>query len=287
MNREADEMLRFFRRAALVRVLLVAAFLLVSQGCAISLNSHPIDARQHILNEALRVKQIVLLGEIHDNAKQHAMRILAFENLLLEGKRPALLMEQFDREQQAAIENARKLYPDNLASIIAAGSPGKQGWNWEFYKPFLALAMKYDLPIIAANVSNADTMKAIRGGLGALNISSSPNLQLIQKQAEEIFNGHCQMMPMAAAKTMVNAQIAKDIVMAQFAMQYQARGAVLLAGNGHVRNDIGVPLWLSPNARENSVSIGLLESDAPANLFDVKIITSSPTRDDPCKAFRK
>jgi uncharacterized iron-regulated protein len=50
------------------------------------------------------------------------------------------------------------------------------------------------------------------------------------------------MMPMAAAKTMVNAQIAKDIVMAQFAVQYQARGAVLLAGNGHVRNDIGIPV---------------------------------------------
>jgi uncharacterized iron-regulated protein len=267
--------------------LLMAALLVLSAGCAVNSNSHPIDAKQLILNDALRVKQIVLLGEVHDNAKQHAMRVQAFENLLLEGKRPALLMEQFDREHQGAIDDARKQSPNNLASLIAAGSPGKQGWNWEFYKPFLALAIKYELPIVAANVSNADAMKAMRGGLAALSISASPNAQLIDKQAEEIFNGHCKMMPMAAAKAMVNAQIAKDIVMAQHAMQYQTRGAVLLAGNGHVRNDIGIPFWLSPSARENSVSIGLIESDTSANLFDVKIVTTAPTRDDPCKAFKK
>jgi uncharacterized iron-regulated protein len=280
-------MFTFFRSFTLGPVTLLAALLVTSHGCATRQNLHSMDARQLTLNDALRVKQIVLLGEVHDNPKQHAMRVLAFENLLLEGKRPALLMEQFDREHQAAIDLARKQSPDNLTNLIAAGSPGKQGWNWEFYKPFLALAIKYELPIVAANVSNADAMKAMRGGLAALSISESPNSQLIHKQAEEIFNGHCQMMPMAAAKTMVNAQIAKDIVMAQLAMQYQARGAVLLAGNGHVRNDIGIPFWLSPSARENSVSIGLLESDAPENLFDVKILTTAPKRDDPCKAFKK
>jgi uncharacterized iron-regulated protein len=196
-------------------------------------------------------------------------------------------MEQFDRENQAAIEVVRKQTPDNLASIIAAGTAGKQGWSWAYYKPFLALAIKHELPIIAANVSNTDSMKAMREGLTALNISASPNSELIDQQAQEIFNGHCQMMPMAAAKMMVNAQVAKDIVMAQFLMQHQARGAVLLAGNGHVRKDIGIPVWLSLNAREHSVSIGLLESATTAALFDVTIVTTPPARDDPCLQFRK
>jgi uncharacterized iron-regulated protein len=280
-------MLGFLQCTTSARVFLIVASLLTNAGCAVSLDSQSMNSWQLKLNDALQSKQIVLLGEIHDNAKQHAMRVLAFENLLLKGKRPALLMEQFDREHQAAIDLARKQAPDNLASLIAAGSPGKQGWNWNFYSPFLALAIKYELPIVAANVSNADALKAMRGGLAALSISVSPNSQLIDKQAEEIFNGHCQMMPMAAAKTMVNAQIAKDIVMAHFVMQYQPQGVVLLAGNGHVRNDIGIPFWLSPSARENSVSIGLLESDASANQFDVKIVTTAPTRDDPCKAFRQ
>jgi uncharacterized iron-regulated protein len=46
------------------------------------------------------VKKVVLLGEVHNNPKQHAMRVLPFENLLLEGKRPALLMEQSISKQK-------------------------------------------------------------------------------------------------------------------------------------------------------------------------------------------
>ncbi len=280
-------MLKFHTHRSLARVLMLTLFLLLSFGCAIRSNSHPMDTGQLILNDAVRSKPIVLLGEVHDNAQQHAMRLLAFENLLLEGKRPALLMEQFDRENQAAIEVVRKQAPNDLSSIIAAGSPDNRGWNWAYYKPFLALALKYGLPIIAANVSNADSKKAIQEGLNALNISAVPNPQLTDQQAQEIFNGHCQMMPMSAAKTMVNAQVAKDIVMAQLAMQHQARGAVLLAGNGHVRKDIGIPVWLSQSAREHSVSIGLLESATTANLFDVMIVTIAQARNDPCLEFKK
>jgi uncharacterized iron-regulated protein len=269
------------------RALFLCALFLVSAGCAIRSSSPPIDAKQLQLNHAMKSKKIVLLGEVHDNATQHAMRLIAFQNLLVEGKRPALLMEQFDRENQAAIEFARIQFPNDLGELIAAGSPGKQGWNWELYKPFIALAIKYDLPIVAVNVSNKDAMKAMREGLAALDISLSPDLQLKEQQAKEIFNGHCQMMPMESARKMVNAQVAKDIVMAQFVAKYQARGAVLLAGNGHVRKDIGIPVWLSHSARENSVSIGLLEGGSTANLFDVTIITTAPARNDPCLELRK
>ncbi len=280
-------MLTCCRNGSVARAFFLCALLLASAGCAIRSKSPPIDAKQLQLNHAMQSKKIVLLGEVHDNATQHAMRLIAFQNLLVEGKRPALLMEQFDRENQATIEFARIQFPNDLAKLIAAGSPGKQGWNWEFYKPFIALAIKYDLPIVAVNVSNKDAMKAMREGLAVLDISLAPNLQLREQQAKEIFNGHCQMMPMESATKMVNAQVAKDIVMAQFVVKYQAQGAVLLAGNGHVRKDIGIPVWLSRSARENSVSIGLLESASTANLFDVTIVTSAPARDDPCLEFRK
>jgi uncharacterized iron-regulated protein len=280
-------MLKSCCNGSLARALFLCALLLASAGCAMRSNSPPIDAKQLQLNHAMQSKKIVLLGEVHDNATQHAMRLIAFQNLLVEGKRPALLMEQFDRENQAAIELARIQFPNDLAKLIAAGSPSKQGWNWEFYKPFIALAIKYDLPIVAVNVSNKDAMRAMQEGIAVLGISLSPSLQLKEQQAKEIFNGHCQMMPMESATKMVNAQVAKDIVMAQFVVKYQAQGAVLLAGNGHVRKDIGIPVWLSHIAQENSVSIGLLESASTANLFDVTIVTTAPDRDDPCPEFRK
>ena len=48
-------------------------------------------------------KPVVLLGEVHDNAAQHALRLRAFEALLAGGARPALALEQFDRNRQADI----------------------------------------------------------------------------------------------------------------------------------------------------------------------------------------
>ena len=64
---------------------------------------------------------------------------------------------------------------------------------------------------------------------------------------------------------------------------------MLLAGNGHVRRDIGVAFWLSANERRSLVSIGLLERDDDASGPDARaevdayVITYTAERADPCK----
>jgi len=67
-------------------------------------------------------KPLVLLGEVHDNAEQHALRLRAFEALLATGARPTLALEQFDRQHQAAIDQAlaQPARPDAQALIQAA-----------------------------------------------------------------------------------------------------------------------------------------------------------------------
>lgn len=52
-------------------------------------------------------RPIVLFGEVHDNAAQHALRLAAFEAMLRTGASPALLLEQFDRERQGEIDRVR------------------------------------------------------------------------------------------------------------------------------------------------------------------------------------
>ena len=47
---------------------------------------------------------------------------------------------------------------------------------------------------------------------------------------------------------MARAQFARDAVMARALAAHAERGVVLLAGNGHVRRDIGVPRWLASPA---------------------------------------
>jgi len=68
---------------------------------------------------------------------------------------------------------------------------------------------------------------------------------------------------------------------------------VLLAGNGHVRKDIGMPTWLTSAEREQSVSLGLIESAArlapgeAEKRFDRAWLTSTAQRADPCADLRQ
>jgi len=245
---------------------------------------------QQRLNDAVRSRPIVLLGEVHDNAAQHEMRARALRSLLESGARPALLMEQFDRERQADIDRALARPGATPDDVIAAGSPGDaamQGWSWPFYKPYLSLAIDYKLTIVAANVSRADTRRVLKEGLPALGFDARVPDDIRAEQADEIAASHCGMLDADTAGRMVGAQVARDQFMAREIEANAARGAVLIAGNGHVRRDVGVPRWLTAQVRARSVSIGLLESgDTNTAAFDVVVVTPAQPRTDPCEGMR-
>jgi uncharacterized iron-regulated protein len=85
---------------------------------------------------------------------------------------------------------------------------------------------------------------------------------------------------------MASAQVARDQFMAGRVEANAGRGVVLLAGNGHVRKDRGVPRWLSDESRARSVAIGLLEEgDDSHSAFDHALTTPSQPREDPCATF--
>ena len=64
------------------------------------------------------------------------------------------------------------------------------------------------------------------------------------------------------------------------------RGVLLLAGNGHVRTDVGAPRWLSAATRARSEAVGVLEDGDPTTAFDRLVFTPAQPRPDPCDAFR-
>ena len=269
------------------RLHLLAMISLLLAACAQS-GWTGLDQRR--LNDAVRSRPLVLLGEVHDNAAQHAMRAEALRALLESGARPALLMEQFDRERQAELDRALARSGTTADAVIAAATPADpsmQGWSWLFYKPYIALAIEYKLPIVAANVSRDDTRRLLKDGLSSLGFEARVPADIEAAQASAIVDGHCGMIDTAMAGRMVGAQVARDQFMARAIEANGARGAVLIAGNGHVRRDVGVPRWLSAAARERSVAIGLLEpGDASAAAFDVAFTTAAQPRSDPCEGMR-
>lgn len=258
---------------------LTLLFLAASTGAAPARVADSPDA----LAAAMQGARVVILGEVHDNGVQHALRAAALRKLVEGGARPAIAFEQFDRAEQAAIDAARKARPGDVDFVVAQGK-GASSWKWEFYKPFVALALEYDLPIVAANLSRADAMRVATGETGRdIEVPSA----FLREHELAVERGHCNLLPAQALPGMAKAQIARDQSLAAAIAPYAARGVVLLTGNGHARTDIGAPHWLPAEMRAHARSIALLESaaeDTPteAVAFDAYVVTAAVKRPDPC-----
>jgi uncharacterized iron-regulated protein len=242
-------------------------------------------------------RPVVLLGEVHDNAAQHALRRRAFEAALAQGARPALLMEQLDRDRQPAIDRLlAQRPPPGVDALLAAAGPAAAGWNWDFYKPYLALALQYRLPIVAANVSRSDARQVMSQGLQANGFDAAVPREIEDGIAAAIVESHCGLIDEPTARRMALGQVARDQFMARSIERHAGEGVLLLAGNGHVRIDLGVPRWLSPATRARSESIGVLERGDGAGggaggdeaaAFDRVVYTAPQQRTDPCDGMRK
>lgn len=279
--------------------ILMIAILLLGKSAALAA-AKQLDADAPSLAAAMAGRRIVVLGEVHDNAAQHALRFAALKLLVARGVRPALAFEQFDRERQADIDRARRERPGDVDYLIAQAK-GAPGWQWEFYRPFIALALAYDLPIVAADLPRADAMAIGRGGTGALR--DAKLREWIDGRAlpagfaatveAAVAAGHCDLLPTQALPSIARAQIARDATLAYAILPFADRGVVLLTGNGHARNDVGVPFWLGAPIRPATISIGLLEAggtggdNVSEERFDAFAITAPAPREDPCVALAK
>jgi uncharacterized iron-regulated protein len=275
----------------------MAAALLATLGVACTATAPRAGWEDRLQGDA-----VVMLGEVHDNAQQHRLRLAVLQRAFAAGWRPAIAMEQFDRERQADIERARRERPADAQHLIdRAAPPGTRtggGWNWEFYRPYVALALRYDVPLIAANLSSADTTRIARAGHAAVFDGASIAMLGLDRpiahdwqaaQEREIDAGHCRALPPDMWARLARAQFARDAVIAHALRQPAGRGVVLLAGNGHVRRDIGVPRWLGAD-QGRVFAVGYLEEDdtsTPVAAFDAVIRTAVAQRRDPCAGFRK
>jgi uncharacterized iron-regulated protein len=252
--------------------------------------------------DRLRGDAIVLLGEVHDNPVHHGLRLEVLRRAFEAGWRPAIAMEQFDREHQVDIERARMERPLDTNYLIekAATDHGKSvnGWNWEYYRPYVALALQYDVPLLAADLSRSDAQKIVEHGYSAVFDASVEHLlgldrerpSLLVAQENEIDVGHCHALPKEQLPAMARAQLARDAVMAGVLREHAARGVVLLAGDGHARRDIGVPTWFDPPALARVFTVAFLERGdptPPASAFDAVVTTDAAPRSDQCAALRR
>lgn len=235
--------------------------------------------------------RVLLLGEVHDNPDGHARRYAWLEARVDAGWRPTIAMEQFDRDRQADLDRALAECAD-AACVIRRAEPDGQRWEWPLYAPVIELALARRLPLRAANLSRADASRVVREGyraalddatIASFGLDRPLARDLADGQRRAIDEGHCQQLPASIAEGMVRAQVARDVWMAKVVAAEAGRGdgVALLAGNGHVRRDLGVPRWLEGTAGARAFSIGFVEEPAEGT-FDERVAIVPHPRVDPC-----
>lgn len=257
--------------------------------------------------ESLAAARFALLGEVHDNPALHRLRFDWLQRSSAR-RRFAIAMEQFDvvNEQQltaaaTAIRARRARYPELALPLLArelaeAGGFSFSGWEWPLYEPVLGLALSSNLPLVAADLSTREAAAIARGEAGSGTADYRPAGWTEDDQATmaaAIRDGHCGLLPESAVPGLVRAQLARDRTMA-VAMHEAARDTglpvILLAGNGHVRTDIGVPRHLrelEPHATILAIAIGE-RGATPSGRFDRIVTEVDPIeREDLCESLRK
>jgi uncharacterized iron-regulated protein len=269
------------------------------------------------LLQRMRSAQLVLLGEVHDNSLHHRIRsALLFDWVRSEPSRPsALVFEHLDREHDEALRLVQRRSggaapgsagggsEPSLDELLDAARFDRKGWSWPAHQPLFEAARDSGATWIAANFSRASARglqpdARVEPALQAV-IDASRWLPQAQEALDRaLLAGHCGQLPQSALAKVGRVQRLRDAALALPLLDGAERRSLLLAGNGHVRRDHGVPLYLGALEREALV-IGFEETDATRSAdlastvgaarardyrdaYDFVCLTQAAAREDPC-----
>ncbi len=258
---------------------------------------------------------LVLLGEKHDNPDHHRLQARVVEELVARGRRPALAFEMLSADVAPDLAAALARPDPSADAVRRAVRWDTSGWPaFSLYEPVFAAGLRAGLPLVAADAPRATLHAVARGGLAVLSRPLAERLDLDAPLPEpvrralqaEIREAHCGHLPEARLDDLVAAQWLRDAHLASAVLgathepRSQADGAVLVAGTGHVRRDLGVPRHLErlapgtraaslvflevPRARSGAAR-ALAGFGAPAP-FDWVWFTARVDDQDPCERFR-
>ena len=303
-------------RPFLNRFPLALAFALTLGACAVQgpgMGEPPLRldgarASETMLLERMARADIVVLGEIHDNAEHHRLQAALVQALVSRGLRPAVVWEMVPRGLDPVLRD----YAGTAADLGAALEWETRGWpDWSLYQPIAEVALANGLPMRAGDLDPATLRALARTGPMALGPERARRLGLADTLPDAVQaamlreqeEAHCGLMPANRLGPMVMVQRGRDAALAEAALlALEAPGAdlaVLITGAGHARTDRAVPAVLAriaPSARV--LSLAFVEAppgidpgapDAlPADLppFDAVWLTKGDQPRDYCAELR-
>ena len=248
------------------------------------------------LISAIHDADIILLGEIHDNLFQHRARADLISKM--QSKKFAIVSEHL-------VSGSEITYSGRLLEDLETIGFNKKAWSWPVHEVLYKKFEEFSLPVFGGNLSEKD-INNIYTGRG---LSQSDTLTPILKRSaldnqskDKLLNdlvvGHCGVVEEDFLSFMFKVQRLRDASLAYIANKLAP--AIVIAGNGHVRRDYGVPQILKKmNPNSDVISIAFLEIDKLSETTDNLIkklfkdadtdyiwITEAVARVDQCEGLR-
>lgn len=258
-----------------------------------------------------------LLGEIHDNPDHHLIQAWLIERIVGFDRRPTLVFEMIERSQAQTLANymnavRRRTQRRPATNFGPALKWEERGWpDWKIYQPVAEVAFRHNLDIVYGNPDRKDVKAVVKSGLAhikgeerkKLGLNSFLIAPLSKSEKEELSAAHCNMLPNSILGPMATAQRYKDATLADRLLNAGTqKGAVLIAGSGHVRKDRGVPFYLSKRsetarfaalkveevvADKNQVEDYNIKDKSGKPIVDFIWFTPQLDRPDPCEEIEK
>ena len=239
--------------SGLIRPTVCCLLVALLAGCSWPVTTDSSITQQRLM--PLLPADALLLGEQHDAPDHQRIEREVVQVLVARDELAALALEMAEQGRSTAA------LPKGASEdeVRAALQWNSKNWPWATYGPALMLAVGAGVPVLGANLPQAQMRPAMDDRQLELQLKGPA----LKAQQQLIRFGHCELLPEGQITPMTRIQIARDIAMAQTVAGAAVPGktVLLLAGAGHVDRSLGVPQHLPSNF--NSKSIGMVAASEP------------------------
>ncbi|HEX5738480.1 MAG TPA: ChaN family lipoprotein [Hydrogenophaga sp.] len=209
---------------------------------------------------------LLLLGEQHDAPEHQRLQRELVRQLASRGELGAVVLEMAPRGR-----STRDLKPDATevqAQEALDWNQANEGWPWPVYGPVVMAAVRAGVPVLGGNLPRSEMAAAMNNAA----LDQLLERDAFMEQQANIRKGHCDLLPEAQIAPMTRVQIARDHSMALTAVRVLngTQTVLLVAGNEHVRRDLGVPRFLPAQQ-----AFKVVQSRAQPNTLEDPVATTS------------
>jgi len=236
-------------------------------------------------------KNLIYVGEYHDNYAHHLNQLKIIKSLHQQGKKIAIGLEMFQRRFQAVLDDYIAGKIDEYTFLKKSEYFKRWGFDYHYYQPIIAYAKENNIPLVALNLERELTKKISAKGLDGLSSTEKEQLPKsldfsdinYKKRLFKIFGNpkHFASMPKEYRPNpdfLYQSQILWDETMAQSTADYLKSHPdtimIVLAGNGHLKQFVGIPDRVARRVEINA-SVILQDVNMSANVADY-ILTPKP-----------